>query len=71
MPSPIHLSRVSWAPCVAVHEARKARAALWQARQDFDTARRYAHEHPENELAWVALRLALAVLERTAAEAVR
>jgi hypothetical protein len=54
---------------VVLREGRKARAALWQAREDFDAARRYAHSHPDNELAWVALRLALDVLGRAAAAA--
>jgi hypothetical protein len=55
---------ISDAGLPAVIELRRARAALWRARSDFDAARRYAHQHPENELAWRALRLALAALER-------
>lgn len=66
---PLHHGGVDGVPCVPVHAARRARVALWQARQDFDEARRYAHSHPENELAWVALRLALDVLGRSAAAA--
>ena len=50
----------------ATTERRRARAALWTARSDFESARRYAHAHPESELAWAALRVALGALERAA-----
>lgn len=52
-------------------ELRRARAALCRARGDFDGWRRYAHAHPENELAWTALRLALDVLARAACDLAR
>ena len=50
---------------------RRARAAFFQARADFDSARKYAHAHPEDDAAWRLLRVALGQLERESAALAR